>query len=307
MRQISRLNFTKYRWVIGTLVTVGLGLISGTAAAMRDEAKISRFKKTVAFSEAISLEKDPAKYRFSPADLLAAPAMSGKTWQVDQRQLYDVGGTETIWIFKSGQESVVVAEFFAVKNKEAARDFFLRVANENTMMDSPFRRTQPLIGTLSVAVPRDDARDVISLAGHVCLRITTHNSKIDAIAMSAWLHKNATELSTRTRQDKNSEPDDSAQALMEGLDKAFKVATKAGFYATWTDADLKGQNWHLHGSSKSAVAPMYFVYSMQTSQLIYQNDNTSVKPVAPEFLQTKSDASFRLITRDDVLRWGKTD
>lgn len=91
------------------------------------------------------------------------------------------------------------------------------------------------------------------------------------------------------------------------LDHAFKVATTAGFFATWTTAELKGSEWHFHGASKSASAPMYFVYDEPSDSVVYKNSNSSVDKVPEKFTAKKAEAGYTLVRGTNPPLWKKIE
>ncbi len=57
--------------------------------------------------------------------------------------------------------------------------------------------------------------------------------------------------------------------------KAIDIATKdaGGFLGTWVDAVLKGNEWHIDASSKSAKPPMYYIIDAITGKILLKIDN----------------------------------
>jgi hypothetical protein len=90
-------------------------------------------------------------------------------------------------------------------------------------------------------------------------------------------------------------------------DRAFKSATDAGFFATWTTAELKGSQWHFHGASKSASAPMYFIYDEPSDSVVYKNSNSSVDKAPEKFTAKKAEVVYTLVRGTIPQLWNKVE
>ena len=69
---------------------------------------------------------------------------------------------------------------------------------------------------------------------------------------------------------------DSVNEIIIKKEEAIASATRAagGFFGTWIKARLVNRNWHITSTSKSLVAPKYYVIDGLSGDVLLKLDNT---------------------------------
>ncbi len=149
-----------------------------------EEDMVGKFKSKIGFDRVVEpggpFSGVVAKWH------LLEPA--GGEWK---RESMDVeprdGGAEGEWIFKKGNETILLRVFASSAGKALARRHLIDIASATMMGDIPFKKIEPPIGTLCVGLPDAEDKTYIWFFRNICVHVRGMDTHANIEGFAKWV------------------------------------------------------------------------------------------------------------------------
>lgn len=149
--------------------------------------KVERFKSRIDFDNAFQGDDPMEIVRAHWPNMSTAPGLAG-TWPVvADTTWYEKNGVARQWTLRKGAQVLDILIFVSSEGVEPSREFLLSRASENMMVDVPYAKGPPGLGTFAISSPNPKSPSLIWVYRNICFHLRVIDSHLDILPIARWL------------------------------------------------------------------------------------------------------------------------